>query len=100
MARVERDEVLILGGVTHKNRGDLAMMEGQFTQLREISPAIKPVFCSWNATLQPRGKRSFWVCSEIMRVRAPFDRASGVWAVFMPNTDFSRLADTYREEVK
>lgn len=52
------------------------------------------------ATLQPRGKRSFWVCSEIMRVRAPFDRASGVWAVFMPNTDFSRLADTYREEVK
>lgn len=55
MARVERDEVLILGGVTHKNRGDLnGMMEGQFTQLREISPAIKPVFCSWNPDVSRR----------------------------------------------
>lgn len=40
--------ILILGGVTHDNRGDLAMMEGLFSELRLLSRGIVPILYSWN----------------------------------------------------
>lgn len=40
--------ILVLGGITHDNRGDLAMMEGLFFELRQLSPSIVPILYSWN----------------------------------------------------
>lgn len=40
--------ILILGGVTHDNRGDLAMMERLFFELRQLSRSIVPILYSWN----------------------------------------------------
>ncbi|RFC40430.1 MAG: Polysaccharide pyruvyl transferase family protein WcaK [Candidatus Nitrotoga sp. CP45] len=47
-AHAAKQEVLVLGGVTHDNRGDLAMMEGLFIGLREMSSNIAPILYSWN----------------------------------------------------
>jgi colanic acid/amylovoran biosynthesis protein len=52
--------VLILGGVTHENRGDLAMIEGLIAWLRETAPALEPVLSSWNPE---RSTRAFGVRS-------------------------------------
>lgn len=40
--------ILVLGGFTHDNRGDLAMMEGLFSELRQLSRSIVPILYSWN----------------------------------------------------
>ncbi len=47
-------EILVLGGVTHNNRGDLAMMEGLFAHLRQISPDVDPILYSWNPEVSRR----------------------------------------------
>lgn len=70
MARAENNEILILGGVTHKNRGDLAMMDGLFSHLRQISPAAEPVLYSWNPEVS---RRAF----EVECRRSPDSAISG-----------------------
>lgn len=44
----ENKIILVLGGITHDNRGDLAMMEGLFSKLRQLSSNIVPILYSWN----------------------------------------------------
>ena len=43
-----KKEIIILGGFTHDNRGDIAMMEGLFFELRRMSPQVAPILYSWN----------------------------------------------------
>lgn len=54
MAQGRSKEILIFGGITHKNRGDLAMMNGLFAHLRHISPTIEPILYSWNLEVSRR----------------------------------------------
>ena len=46
-----RDQILILGGATHKNRGDRAMHEGLLRWLRQEVPDARPVFLASNPEL-------------------------------------------------
>lgn len=48
MTQERNKTILVLGGVTHDNRGDLAMMEGLFIKLRQLTPNIVPILYSWN----------------------------------------------------
>lgn len=44
----KKNKIIILGGFTHENRGDLAMMDGIISHIKQEHPNTETILYSWN----------------------------------------------------
>lgn len=69
-----RDRILVLGGVTHHNRGDRAMHEGLIRWLRTITPPAEPLFLAGNPEFTSEVLRVESRLSPDVRLAQPWTR--------------------------